>query len=500
MQNKTLEVLLVEDSLEDVDLVKEVFEEEHLEIRLNIVYDGEEALRYLNREGFYKDACVPEVIILDLNLPKKRGEDVLKEIHENEKLKEIPVIILTTSQLDQDFFDLHRLNPSCYIKKDSGLGRLITVIRDMKKESFPNLPLEVMNQAGKKDQKMRLLIVEDNLSDAELLMETLSLNSKYQWSFKHVDRLEEALRILSQEKFDVVLLDLFLPDSYGFDTLTRFRLQKRDVPVIIVTGLDDEQAGVESLRRGAQDYLVKGKVSEEVFLKTILYAIERQHLERVKEELISYVNHELSNPLAVTKEAVSQIVEGIKGPLNEDQKHFLNIALNNITRLQKIVAELLDSTRLDFGKFQINKQYFNFVEMVEEIVSSSQASVEKKGIVLKKNWNQRSILVFADRDRIAQVLSNLLDNALKFTTQGSIEVIIKVDRQKVICMVSDTGPGIAEDRLPHIFQKFSHGDSQKGLGLGLYVAHKIIELHEGEIAAESKVAQGTRISFSIPQK
>jgi signal transduction histidine kinase len=361
-----------------------------------------------------------------------------------------------------------------------------------------------INNKADADQ-LRILIVEDNQDDMEAFVEMLYMKQKYAWDFKRATHLGEALRYLKEDIFDVIILDLNLPDSTGFGSLNKIREAKPNIPIVVMTGLNDEKIGVLTIRYGAQDYLFKGQITADLFLRSVNYAIERQHLEQVKDDLIAYVNHELSNPLSIIKEGLSQINDGIKGPINEEQRQFLEITLESIDRLSHIAQTLLESTRLEFGKIQLNQEKCDLVEIVKSLMVSFESVAAHQGVVINVNFSSDVVKIDADRDRIIQVLTNLLTNALKFTQKGFIEISV-VDRGHMVeCSIFDTGRGIAPEDLPKVFGKYQRfgqyqGSRIKGTGLGLFICKQLIELHDGRIWVESQAGHGSKFVFQLPKK
>lgn len=356
----------------------------------------------------------------------------------------------------------------------------------------------------KDPREIKILVIEDNLADAQLIEEMILLKEKTQWKLQHAATFKDGLRIFNENHFDIILLDLFLPDSHGLETLAQLHAHKLKIPIIVFTGMDDEKTGIEALRQGAQDYLVKGQMNADLFIRTLQYAIERKHLDLVKDELISYVNHELGNPLTIMKEGVSQVVEGVLGDINDQQRKYLSAVLSNIERLQRITEDLLDTTKIEFGKLLLEKTTFDIVVLARETLEIIRKPAEQKHMELRAQFSSNSIMVYADKNRIAQILINLLNNALKYTSQGHIELSIKENHNHIECKVSDTGHGIADSDVPKVFKKFTRftqkdGEKTKGTGIGLYICKELVEMHGGKIWVETKLDVGTQFIFTIPK-
>ena len=500
MAARPLDIVLIEDCKEDIDLIEEVFREHSLQNKLTAIGNGSDALFYLKNCSQQKTPR-PDVIVLDLNIPKKNGFEVLREIAQDDNLNKIPLIVFTTSYLTPEILQEYKIDLGRYVRKSVDFRELVEAIRtvDEKEKLQVSQP-----QHDKQNVEMRILLVEDNIEDAELIEEMLFMKQKTAWRMKNVKSLEACLDTLKKEAFDVVVLDLFLPDSQGMQTLKKCVDKGVTQPLVVMTSLRDESNAKEAVHQGAQDYLIKGQITADQFLRTVEFAVERKKMERLKDELISYVNHELTNPLMIIKETVSQVKDGLLGDVNQTQKEYLLTASLTIDRLIKLTEDLLVGTTLELGKLPIKKEEFNFNELIQEVINSFKSALSKKGLSVHCRLPSEPVLVNADRERIGQVVSNLLNNALKYTAEGSIEIAMERNGDYVQCRISDTGQGIAPEDLPKLFKKYEQilgnkGKKQKGTGLGLYICKMLIELHGGNIAVNSKPGTGSTFIFSLPK-
>lgn len=231
---------------------------------------------------------------------------------------------------------------------------------------------------------------------------------------------------------------------------------------------------------------------------------EQKQVERLKNEFVSTVSHELRTPLAIIKEGVSQVLEGLLGEIKPQQKQFLSISLEGINRLGRIVDELLDISRIEAGKFELKRELVNIIEVVEGVSRAFQPQILQKGIKIKTEFSSERIDVYADKDRLAQVFTNLMSNALKFTEKGEIRISVGNRGEGVECRISDTGRGIAPKDLTKVFGKFQQfgrgGEStSKGTGLGLAICKGIVESHHGTLRVESQITKGTTFIFTLPR-
>jgi signal transduction histidine kinase len=225
----------------------------------------------------------------------------------------------------------------------------------------------------------------------------------------------------------------------------------------------------------------------------------------MKDAFISTVSHELRTPLTVIREVIAQMEEGILGPTTEKQERFLKHVLESVDRLGLIINDLLDVSKIEAGKMQLYMEDFDLTKVACGTLELFQPVASKKGIELKLPDTKKPIRIHADRDKVIQMLNNLIGNALKFTKQGHVGLRIVKNHGSVECSVYDTGRGIAEEDLKDVFNKFQQfgyreGAGEKGTGLGLAICKGIVELHHGSIRVESRLNEGTAFTFSIPQK
>jgi signal transduction histidine kinase len=233
--------------------------------------------------------------------------------------------------------------------------------------------------------------------------------------------------------------------------------------------------------------------------------IERHiKLDKLKDDFINTVSHELRTPLSITKEAISLILEKVQGEINDQQTEILTIAKNNIERLARIINGLLDVSKIEAGKVELRKEEIDVQALVREVAQSFEGKAQEKGLDLKLSLPERTILAYADEDKLAQIFTNLIDNAVKFTAAGSIQIRAEETEGSIECRVRDTGIGIIPEDLPKIFDRFTQfgrkdGPGEKGTGLGLSIVKGLVEVHGGEIRVESEVGKGTEVIFTLPR-
>ncbi len=231
---------------------------------------------------------------------------------------------------------------------------------------------------------------------------------------------------------------------------------------------------------------------------------EEKRVDRLKDEFVSTVSHEFGTPISIAKEGITLVLDGILGEINEKQKKFLGTARDNMDRLALIASDLLDMSRIEAGMMQLRQKSISIKSLMQRLIFSFEPKVKRKGLKLEVNLPKKEELhIYVDVDRITQVFTNLVDNAIKFTKEGSVEISIRAKEDEVECCVADTGTGISRENLSGLFDKFTQfgrraGPGQKGTGLGLAISKRIVELHGGRIWVESEFGKGSMFYFSLP--
>lgn len=255
---------------------------------------------------------------------------------------------------------------------------------------------------------------------------------------------------------------------------------------------------------------MKSNENEILELKEALLKAEKniERLHKTKSDFISLISHELRTPLTSIKESVSLVLEEVAGPLNENQKKFLTIAKNNIERLVGVVTSVLDFSKLDSGRVNLHRKKIDINALIKEVATEIRDTIEAKAIRLDIELSDGLDLVWLDPDRIKQVLKNLLSNAVKFNRPGGTVKVLSdrdiLDGKKFIKVtVEDSGIGISKEDIQRLFKDFNPLDasmtrSYGGLGLGLAIARRIVELHGCDIFVESEKDEGSRFIFRVP--
>lgn len=239
---------------------------------------------------------------------------------------------------------------------------------------------------------------------------------------------------------------------------------------------------------------------------------QAKELDELKSKFVANVSHELRNPLYAIQETIKLLSEKALGAINPEQERMLTLAQKEIERLSRLIVDLLDFSKLEAGEVRLKPAVFRVEDLIHHTLATFQLWAKNKKIVLDSKLPPEPIELEADQDRLTQVLTNLMANALKWTPAGGkitveakkIEVAGSPVSEFVQIRIRDTGPGIPKKDRQRIFEKFVQLDPSpqqgfSGTGIGLSIAREIVELHQGKIWVESEEGQGSLFIFQIPR-
>lgn len=234
---------------------------------------------------------------------------------------------------------------------------------------------------------------------------------------------------------------------------------------------------------------------------------EKKQIELVnmKSDFVSTISHELRTPLNAIRESIGIVLDGSAGTINEEQKKFLEVSKRNIDRLAKLINDVLDFQKLNSQKSNLSMVENDMYGVVNEVYELMACSAEKKGLHIDLQLDKRIPNFQFDKDKIIQVLTNLVNNAIKFTEKGNITIAANKNENTIFVSVEDTGCGIAQEDFPRLFNRFeqlnvSGHKKSVGTGLGLAISKEIIRQHKGKIWVNSEPGKGTTIGFILPLK
>lgn len=228
-------------------------------------------------------------------------------------------------------------------------------------------------------------------------------------------------------------------------------------------------------------------------------------LNQAKSEFISIASHQLRTPLSINKGYLSMILGGDYGKVDRERKKILDKVYSSNERLINLVNDLLNISRIESGRLEYRFENVDLAEMVKELVGNFRLKAEEKGLSLTAKYPASLPKINADEAKLKEIVSNLLDNAIKYTERGGVKVLLQSKDGVILCSVKDTGLGISPADQEKLFQKFARGQSSYaatgGLGIGLYICKKFIEGHGGKIWVESAgTGKGSEFNFSLPVK
>lgn len=383
-----------------------------------------------------------------------------------------------------------------------------------------------------------LLLIEDNPGDArlftELLRENEDLSDKYEISY--AERISDALQMIQGDvQFDFIISDMTLPDSRGMDTLLAISAAAPEIPIVFMTGTNDEALAIAAITAGAQDYLVKGKFDSELLARSLQYAAERKrfqndmrrvleneeiskqriklldeqkrqliNLNRTKDEFISIASHQLRTPASAVKQYIGMVLQGLAGEVEGRQQDLLQKAYDSNDRQLNVINELLKTAQLDSPKPKITMTKIKMSELLEECVADLRPAIDLKHMAID-NRVDGDIVVNGDRQELKLVITNLIENATKYSPPYKTILLLSHETPKHIDItIVDQGVGITKENQKIIFEKFMRIDNElsdtvKGTGLGLYWAKKIMRLHGGSLSVSSELGKGSAFRMRFPK-
>jgi signal transduction histidine kinase len=363
---------------------------------------------------------------------------------------------------------------------------------------------------------LRILVVDDDEDDFIIVKKIFSQISDVPFRVDWCSSYDAALEHINKRAHDAYLIDYRLGAHTGLDLLQEIGPEKRAEPFILLTGVGDRDIELRSMRLAAADYLIKGAFDAHSLSRTIMYAIQRKLIEqqrldhlielnRSKDEFISIASHQLRTPATGVKQYVGMLLEGIIGELTPEQQTILQKAYDSNERQLRIVSDLLKVAQVDAGKVRIRKTPGSLTELVTDIMREQRSVFDRRHQTVKLHGIPSAALVDYDNDSIRMVLENIIDNASKYSLEGTeIIITLRETDDTVEVAVQDHGVGIGPDDIHRLFQKFSRIDNSLstkvgGTGLGLYWAKKIIDLHDGDITCQSEPGVGTTFTIRLPK-
>ena len=367
-----------------------------------------------------------------------------------------------------------------------------------------------------------VLLVEDSPTDAALLHQCfLHLEEQSKWKLTHVERLNDAISVCFASNIDLVLLDLRLPDSDESETLVDFRASVPDVPVVVLTMMDDEALALQALANGAQDYLVKDQITLTLLSRSLRYAIERsrilkrlqnseqsmlraleqeQELNLLKSSFISMASHEFRTPMTMIRTAVELLQNFSQNLSGAKQQQYFDRIKMGIKQMMQLLDEVLLLGSTGNG-LRFKPEPIALLKLCTELTADLQFNHTDTHTIRFTHQGDCAEAVM-DAALLRHILTNLLSNAFKYSPYGgAIQFNLCCQDSVAIFQVQDQGIGIPLDDQTHLFETFYRcGNVGKiqGTGLGLAIVKKCVDLHQGQIQVYSESGIGTTFTVMLP--
>jgi signal transduction histidine kinase len=367
-----------------------------------------------------------------------------------------------------------------------------------------------MQQMDANKETLKILLVDTGQSRESLVKSVLAEHVGSCES--RIDGFRSALSAadaLSCSRYDLVLVGDPPQNSNVKEVVEKIAGLLAGTPVVLITRLENENDCQEILKSGATDYLAAGQSLESLLRRSFLYALEHKKAEgklkegiETKTHYIATVAHELRTSLACMKNAVNIILEGIVGPINSEQKKFLDIAMKNMERLARLINSVLDFQRMETGKMMLNIQENDLSAVAREVYEAMAPFAKQSHLDFTVDTDDKLPKAPFDSDKITEVLNNLVHNAIKYTSrEGKIRITTFKKGKEVFVRVSDTGRGIPKEFLSKIFEPFYRvqeaSETQHGSGLGLSLVKEIVDMHSGRIEVDSEAGRGTTFTVAL---
>jgi len=350
-----------------------------------------------------------------------------------------------------------------------------------------------------------ILIVEDEEFNREIM--ALRLQS-YNYNIRFAIDGQQALDMVAEKKPDVILLDIMLPEIMGIQVLHTLRQQYSmvELPIIMVTAIDEDERVVRALELGANDYASK-PINFPILIARLQTQLSLKQLSALNNEFLTTASYDLRRPLAMIQDAAATCrLKVTDNPSldSEDIIHSFGSIADSANLMDSIVECMLNMQAGGFGQMRLTKIPLQVEPLVSETIDRHQAYAAEKQINLLSKIEDNPPPIEVDRSRIAQVLDNLVDNAVKFCSAGdTVTISTKTADDSLSIIVSDTGPGLTDDDFDQLFLKNTvlsnkPTNNESHSGHGLSICKQLIDLHEGEIGAMNNSNGGINFWFKLP--
>lgn len=357
-------------------------------------------------------------------------------------------------------------------------------------------------------ERLRLLVVDDDLVD-RLAVRRAVEQSGLDTSIDEASNAAEALAKVEQQQFDCILLDQDLPGRCGIDIATEIRRSRKHVPIVFVTGQQGEDLLQAAVEAGVTDFIPKNDLSPRRLGLRIKFAIRIGKAEaesqraidaarasaRARDEVLAVVSHDLRGPL----HAISLATEALRDEVTGPAARYLGAIERASARAERLIHDLLEASAIENGAIQLSRAPIDAGAILRQAAAEHELLAKESGGKIVAHIPDDPVVVQADRDRVLQVLGNLIGNSLKHAKGAPIEISVERKDSEAVIAVKDNGPGIPPTELPHVFDRYWTGRTKRGgAGLGLAIAKGIVTAHGGALAVDSEQGRGAKFFFTLP--
>ena len=499
-------ILYIEDDEPSRDVLARRLELEGIEVL--VAPDGKSGVELARAES-------PDLILLDLNLPILDGWEAARQLKTDPATAEIPIVAITAHAMAGDRESAMEAGCDEYETKPIQFEIL-----------FPKLQAILGSKAGQPEDAEsppdageaeaaprtgeRIMVVDDNEMSRDFLSRRLAMEG-YRTETAPDGR--AALEMVNLDPPAAILLDIMMPGLSGLQVLQEIRKTHSltNLPVILVSAKDRSEDVVEGLQLGANDYVTKPvdivvlQARLETHLSIVRLVRERDRLTRMKDDFLRIASHDLRSPLSAIAGFAEHLLELVQEQsiTPEEEHHLIGKIVTNASVMNRIILDFLDAQALEDGRLKLTRGPVSLADLVRDVVENQQPRATEKGLQISA-LARSARKVDADEQRLRQVIQNLVDNACKFTPpEGAVEVRTRDDDAQVVVEVIDSGPGLAEEDFPKLFQRYAKLSArptagEKSSGLGLSICRQLVEAHGGTIGADNSEERGARFWFSLP--
>jgi signal transduction histidine kinase len=358
-------------------------------------------------------------------------------------------------------------------------------------------------------ERLRLLVVDDDLVDRLAIRRAIEQSGLPATIVEASTAAEALAQLRTAGPIDCVLLDQDLPGMSGVDLTAQLRGSGVHVPIVFVTAQQNEELLQQAVDAGVTDFIPKHDLSPRRVGLRVSFAIRIGNAEaessravarateaaRARDEILAVVSHDLRGPLHAISLATEALRDEVKGPA----ARYLGAIERASTRAERLITDLLEASAIENGGLTLTRTSIDAGAMLRQAAADYELLVKETGGKIAARVPEEQIVVSADRDRVLQVLGNLIGNSLKHAKGAPIELSVERKDREALIVVHDQGPGIAETELPHVFDRYWSGRTKRGgAGLGLAIAKGIVSAHGGQIQVDSNPGSGAKFVFTLP--